>query len=91
VRRITHLPAMVCGLEGRGLLARGYHADVMMFDPARLRLGKKALVDDMPGGEPRWQVLPEGVVRVLVNGEVIVEEGRLTGTRPGRVLRVGNP
>ena len=29
----------------------------------------------MPGGEERWQVRPEGVVRVLVNGEVIVENG----------------
>jgi N-acyl-D-aspartate/D-glutamate deacylase len=91
VRRITHLPAMVTGIKGRGLLARGYHADVMLFDPARIRLGKKALVRDMPGGEERWQVRPEGVVRVIVNGETIVEDGRLTGTRPGRVLRIGNP
>jgi len=30
-------------------------------------------------------------VRVLVNGETIVEEGRLTGARPGRVLHIGNP
>jgi N-acyl-D-aspartate/D-glutamate deacylase len=91
VRRITHLPAMVTGIAGRGLLARGYHADVMLFDPTRLRLGKKGLVRDMPGDEERWQVRPEGVVRVLVNGETIVEDGKLTGTRPGRVLRIGNP
>jgi N-acyl-D-aspartate/D-glutamate deacylase len=90
VRRITHLPAMVCGIPLRGLLARGYHADVMMFDPARIQLGKKHLVADMPGGEDRWQVKPEGVVRVMVNGEVIIEHGALTGTRPGRVLRIGN-
>jgi N-acyl-D-aspartate/D-glutamate deacylase len=90
VRRITHLPAAICGIERRGLIARGYHADVMMFDPTRLALGRKQLVRDMPGGEERWQVLPEGVVRVLVNGEVIVEQGRLTGARPGRVLRIGN-
>ena len=44
----------------------------------------------MPGGEERWQVRPEGVVGVLVNGETIVEDGKLTGARPGRVLRVGN-
>jgi N-acyl-D-amino-acid deacylase len=91
VRRITHLPAMVCGIPLRGLLARGYQADVMMFDPTRIRLGKKQLVADMPGGEDRWQVKPEGVVRVLVNGEVIVENGELTGARAGRVLRIGNP
>jgi N-acyl-D-aspartate/D-glutamate deacylase len=91
VRRITHLPAMICGIKNRGLIARGYHADVMLFDPARIRLGRKELVSDMPGGEPRWQVRPEGIARVLVNGETIVEDGELTGTRPGRVLRVGNP
>jgi N-acyl-D-aspartate/D-glutamate deacylase len=91
VRRITHLPAMITGIKGRGLLARGYAADVMMFDPTRIGLGRKQLVRDVPGGEERWQVLPDGVVRVLVNGETIVEDGRLTGARPGRVLRVGNP
>jgi N-acyl-D-aspartate/D-glutamate deacylase len=91
IRRITHIPAMICGIKNRGLLARGYHADVMLFDPARIRLGKKELVSDMPGGEPRWQVRPEGIARVLVNGETILENGELTGTRPGRVLRVGNP
>src|SRR5215468_2077118 len=90
VRRITHLPAMICGIPLRGLLARGYHADVVLFDPARLRLGKKGLVNDMPGGEARWQVKPEGVVRVLVNGETIVENGELRPATPGRVLRIGN-
>jgi N-acyl-D-aspartate/D-glutamate deacylase len=91
VRRITHLPAVITGIEGRGLVARGYHADVVLFDPRRLALGKKALVRDMPGGEERWQVRPEGIVRVIVNGETIVADGTLTGARPGRVLRVGNP
>jgi N-acyl-D-aspartate/D-glutamate deacylase len=90
VRRITHLPAMICGIPLRGLIARGYHADVMLFDPAKLRLGKKGLVNDMPGGEARWSVKPEGVVRVIVNGETIVENGALKPTTPGRVLRIGN-
>ncbi len=90
VRRITHLPAMITGIKGRGLIARGYFADVLMFDPARLALGKKALVRDVPGGEERWQVRPEGVLRVLVNGETIVEDGRLSGAKPGRVLHIGN-
>src|SRR5205809_939795 len=91
VHRITPLPAMIAGIKARGLIARGYAADILMFDPARLALGKKALVRDVPGGEERWQVRPEGVVRVHVNGEPIVEEGRLTGARPGRVLHIGNP
>jgi N-acyl-D-aspartate/D-glutamate deacylase len=91
VRRITHLPAMICGIKNRGLIARGYHADVVLFDPARIRLAKKELVNDMPGGEPRWQVRPEGIERVLVNGKTIVDNGELTGVKAGRVLRVGNP
>jgi len=90
VRRITHHPAMVCGIPLRGLLARGYHADVVLFDPGRIKLGKKYLVADLPGGEERWQVRPEGIARVLVNGETIVENGALTGVRPGGVLRIGN-
>jgi N-acyl-D-aspartate/D-glutamate deacylase len=90
VRRITLLPAMICGIPLRGLLARGYHADVMLFDPQRLRLGKKGLINDMPGGEARWQVKPEGVVRVLVNGKTIVKDGELEPGTPGRVLRIGN-
>ena len=90
VRRLTHLPAMITGIPLRGLIARGYHADVMMFDPARLALGKKQLVRDLPGDEERWQVRPEGVVRVMVNGQTIVENGELTGARAGRVLRIGN-
>jgi N-acyl-D-amino-acid deacylase len=90
IRRLTHLPAMLTGMKGRGLLARGYHADITMFDAQRIGLGKKRLVRDMPGGEERWQVGAEGVVRVLVNGQTIVENNALTGTRPGCVLRIGN-
>jgi N-acyl-D-amino-acid deacylase len=90
IRRLTHLPAMLTGMKGRGLLARGYHADITMFDPQRIALGKKRLVRDMPGGEERWQVGAEGVVRVLVNGVTIVENNKLTGARAGRVLRIGN-
>ncbi len=91
IRRITHLPAMVTGMKGRGLLARGYHADIMLFDAQRIGLQSKEIRHDMPGGEERWQVYPEGIARVMVNGETIVEDGKLTGARPGRVLRIGNP
>jgi N-acyl-D-aspartate/D-glutamate deacylase len=90
IRRITHQPAMILGIRDRGLIARGYWADVAMFDPARIALGRKEVVRDLPGGGERWQVKSEGVARVMVNGEVIVEDGKLTGARPGRVLRVGN-
>ncbi len=91
IRRITHLPAMIAGMKGRGLLARGYHADVTLFDPERIGLAKKEIVRDMPGNEERWQVRARGIARVIVNGKTIVQNGELTGERPGRVLRIGNP
>src|SRR5881296_1261583 len=74
VRRITRLPALLTGIRTRGILVRGCPADIMMFDPTRIGLGKKQLVRDMPGGEERWQVRPEGVVRVIVNGKTIVAD-----------------
>lgn len=90
VRRLTHLPATICGIPLRGLLARGYHADIMLFDPKRIGLGKKGLIHDMPGGEARWQVKPEGISRVIVNGKTIVKDNELAETKAGRVLRIGN-
>ena len=89
VRRITRVPALLTGMRDRGTLVRGCPADIMMFDPTRLALGKKQLVRDMPGGEERWQVRPEGVVRVFVNGRTIVAGGELTGETAGRVLKIG--
>ena len=89
VRRITHLPAMIAGIPARGLLARGYQADLVLLDPERLGLTQKRLVNDMPGGEERWYVGSTGIERVIVNGATIVARGELTGARPGRVLRVG--
>jgi N-acyl-D-aspartate/D-glutamate deacylase len=82
---------MIAGMQNRGLVGRGYHADLVMFDPARIALGKKRIVRDLPGSGERWQVRPEGIHRVIVNGEVVVEHGELTGSRPGKVLRIGNP
>jgi N-acyl-D-amino-acid deacylase len=90
IRRITHLPAVITGIQERGLIARGYWADVMLFDPKRIGLGKKTIVKDLPGNGERWQVYPLGVARVMVNGKTIVANGELTGAHPGRVLRVGH-
>src|SRR4029077_4433216 len=54
VRRITHLPAMITGIKARGLLARGYAADTLLFDRQQIGLGKKPFVRAVPGGEERW-------------------------------------
>ncbi|MCG6927376.1 MAG: D-aminoacylase [Acidobacteria bacterium] len=77
VRKMTSLPAMRVGLSGRGLVRPGMKADLVVFDPATIR-------DRATFEKPH--AYAEGVSLLLVNGTLVVDEGRLTGVRPGRVL-----
>lgn len=77
VRKMTSWPATRMRLEDRGLLRPGFWADVVIFDLDRVQ--DRATYD-----EPT--LFPEGIDYVLVNGEVVVEEGRHTQARPGHVL-----
>jgi N-acyl-D-aspartate/D-glutamate deacylase len=89
VQLITSVPAERDGLVGRGRLAPGYAADAVLFDPARVATRKTQMVHDLPGGQRRLLQEAEGIVAVWVNGEAVVEDGRPTDRRPGRVLRGG--
>jgi dihydroorotase/N-acyl-D-amino-acid deacylase len=71
-------PARRFQLLGRGMIAAGNWADLVVFDAAAI--GTKS--DYSSPAEP-----PEGIRAVLVNGEIVVEKGELTGARPGAVLR----
>jgi len=77
VRKMTSLPAERFGLDKRGQLRRGWHADVTVFDPARV-------ADRATFAQPREY--PEGIEAVLVNGTIVLDRGEHTGARPGRVL-----
>jgi len=77
VRKMTSLPATRVGLSGRGLVRPGMRADLVVFDPATIR-------DRATFEQPH--AYAEGVSFLLVNGALVVDEGRLTGVRPGRVL-----
>ncbi|MGF1598474.1 MAG: amidohydrolase family protein [Acidimicrobiales bacterium] len=68
VKKITFDPATIWGLEGRGLLRRGYAADVTVFDPDRIGRGPEIASDDFPGDGIRWIRHQEGVDAVIVNG-----------------------
>jgi N-acyl-D-amino-acid deacylase len=81
VRKMTGAPAARLGLTDRGLLRDGLMADLVVFDPARVR--SNATYD-----EPRR--FPDGIEHVIVNGELVVYEGRHTGALPGRALRRGS-
>lgn len=78
IRKMTSLPARMTGFRDRGLLREGLAADLVLFDPARVQ-------DKATFLKPHQ--FSEGFELVLVNGVAVVENGKLTGARPGRVLR----
>jgi len=80
VRSMTSAPAARLGLANRGLIRDGNAADLVIFDPARVR-------SNATYEQPRQ--FPSGIEWVLVDGQVVVEVGEHTGARPGRVLRNG--
>jgi N-acyl-D-amino-acid deacylase len=81
IRKMTALPAERFSLVKRGQLRKGWHADVTVFDPS-------TVADKATFAEPRQY--PEGIEYVLVNGELVLDRGEHTGTRPGNVLFMGN-
>ncbi len=82
IHKMTGASAARLGLVERGVVADGYFADLVVFDPARVR----ALATYE---EPRRY--PEGIPYVLVNGVLVVDAGAHTGATPGRTLRRGRP
>ncbi len=89
VHMMTEVPARLYGLRERGRLQRGYHADVLVFDPETDGSGPARRVWDLPGESLRLTASSTGVRRVLVNGVVTVADGESTGALPGTVLRSG--
>src|SRR5579884_345915 len=87
VRRMTFDSASTFGIYDRGLLRPGLAADIAIFDPATVKCGPEQVVHDFPAGGWRIKETAEGVTHTIVNGEVLLENGRHTGALPGRVLR----
>ncbi len=78
IRKFSALPAQRMRLTDRGVLKAGMWADVVIFDPATVR--DRATFDNP-------NQLSEGMEYVLVNGVPVIDEGKMTGALPGRVLR----
>ncbi len=95
VRRLTSDPARAYRIPERGVLAPGYRADVVVFDPDQVDAEPAEWVHDLPGGEPRFISRARGIVASLVNGVPVLEHGEIverpTGARPGQVLRAFDP
>lgn len=80
IRSMTSLPALVFGMQDRGLLREGAMADVVVFD-------LNAVYDRAEYTDPHQY--SEGVVHVWVNGIPAIRDGSFTGRRGGRVLQKG--
>jgi len=87
VRKLTAEGAGLFGIQDRGVLRPGGHADVNVIDLAGLRLHAPELVHDFPLGAGRYVQRADGYAVTLVNGAVVAEGGELTGERPGHVVR----
>jgi N-acyl-D-aspartate/D-glutamate deacylase len=86
---MTDAPARLYGLDDRGRLVEGAHADVAVIDPERV--GPEPVVSrvDLPAGGWRLYGGATGVDHVLVNGVPVVTDGVMAEARPGTVLRSG--
>ncbi len=80
IRKMTSFPAQRLGLPDRGILRDGFKADVVVFDPQRVKA---------PATRTSPKQFPIGIDYVVVNGQVVVDQGRHTGVLTGRALRRG--
>lgn len=77
IHKMTGLPAQRLGLKDRGAIAQDYYADIVIFDPATVK-------DKSTFEEPHQY--PEGILYVIVNGTVTVDNGKFSSNRAGKVL-----
>jgi len=78
VQKTSRTAAQIYNLEGRGILSKGSYADIVLMDLQKLKVIGDAV-------EPRKY--PKGIEYVFVNGVPVVEKGKHTGARPGKVLK----
>ncbi len=78
IRRMTSLPASILAINRRGMLKKGYFADIAIFDPQRIQ-------DHATFEDPHQ--LATGMHYVFVNGTMVLDQGGHTGAMPGRVVR----
>jgi N-acyl-D-aspartate/D-glutamate deacylase len=89
IRQLTDVPARLYGLAGRGRIAQGWHADLVVFDPDTVSPGPVHTRYDLPAGAGRLYGEAVGIVSVIVNGAEVVDGGQFTAARPGHLLRAG--
>jgi N-acyl-D-aspartate/D-glutamate deacylase len=86
IHRITAEPADAWGIRNRGRVAEGAAADLVLFDAKAIARGDEEFVSDFPGGGKRYIRHARGIDKVIVNGEVVVDSGRYTNARAGKIV-----
>ncbi len=87
VRMLTLVPASQWGFGDRGLVREGFAADLLVFDPDTIAPEMPEVANDLPAGARRLVQRARGIAATVVNGEVVLRDGKPTGARPGQLLR----
>ncbi len=87
IRKMTSFPAQRLGVMDRGVLRPGACADIVIFDLDRIHDRATNLYPHTYPFENYPHNFPEGIDYVIVNGELVIEEGQHTGVLPGKVLK----
>jgi N-acyl-D-amino-acid deacylase len=89
VRMLSFEPATHWGFADRGLIREGMVADMLVFDPETIAPEMPVVVRDLPAGARRLTQRSRGIAATVVNGEVVLRDGKPTGALPGQLLRSG--
>ncbi len=88
VHKLTLEPAELMGIAGRGTIAEGCFADLVVFDPETVAPGDLRTVNDLPAGRERLVAdQPSGMHHMLVNGTIVRRDERTIPAHAGRILR----
>ena len=87
IRKLTFESASTFGIHDRGMLRPGLAADIVILDPKTVKPATESVVHDFPGGGWRIKEQAIGIHMTIVNGQVLLEDGKHTGALPGRVIR----
>src|SRR6266853_1271383 len=87
VRMLSFVPASYWGFRDRGLIREGMAADFVVFDPDTIAAELPEVVRDLPAGARRLVQRTRGIAATVVNGEVLLRDGKHTGALPGQLLR----
>ena len=86
IKRMTSEIADAVSIKDRGVIARGKFADLVIFDPQTITRGAEKMIYDFPDGGGRFVRHPSGIDKVFVNGELMVDHGKYTSARAGRIV-----